>query len=198
MNAQKVLAFLGAGQNINTSFDNNGYLNLSTGVQYNLEGFIKPEIEMRFFFGSLQNNTTYDIIDPSLRSKDVFTNLQAFNWSITPNFSVSIDEDDYWYLAVKPKYNYAEIKATDRVILYQGSKIIRSEEIRKGVSRSFGLNLGVIGKLWSESFDSILLSVFMDNINFNKVVKKTKEIDVDTKYNLGFEVTYYFSFRKKK
>lgn len=198
VNAQKVLPFLGVGQNINTTFDNSGYFNVSTGVQYNFEGSIKPEIELRFFFGALQNNTTYDSANSFLRIKDVFTTFQALNLSLTPNFSIPLDQDKHWYLTVKPKYNYAEIKASDAIFVYQESKTIHTQEIRKGISRSYGLNMGVLGKLWSQSFDAVLLSVFVDNINFNKVIKRTSNTDLDTKYNLGFEVTYYFSFRKKK
>ena len=129
--------------------------------------------------------------------KDVFTTFQAFNWSVTPNFSFPFDEDQHWYLAVKPKYNYANIKATDVILVYQGGKSLRSEVFRTGVSRSFGLNVGVVGKVWSDSFDAVSLSLFVDNANFSKVIKRTSDIDVDTKYNLGFEVTYYFSFKKK-
>lgn len=198
VSAQKVLPFLGAGQNINTSFENNGYLNISAGVQYNLKGFIKPEIEFRFFFGALQNNTTYDSANSFVPTRDVFTTFQALNLSLTPNFSIPLDQDKHWYLAVKPKYNYAEIKALDAIFVYQGTKTIYTQETRKGISRSFGLNMGVLAKLWSESYDAVLLSVFVDNVNFNKVIKRTPATDVDTKYNLGFEVTYYFSFRKKK
>jgi len=99
---------------------------------------------------------------------------------------------------VKPKYNYAEIKAKDVVLVYQGAKTISSEEVRKGNSRSFGLNVGIMGKVWMESFDAVMLSGFVDNINFNKVIKRMPNTDVDSKYNLGFDVTYYFSFKKKK
>lgn len=198
VNAQKLLPFLGAGQNINTSFENNGYLNISTGVQYNLQDFIKPEVEFRFFFGALQNNTTFDSANSLMRIKDIFTTFQALNWSVTPNFSIPLDQDKHWYLAVKPKFNYAEIKASDAIFVYQETKTIYTKEARKGVSRSFGLNMGVLGKLWSESYDAVLLSVFVDNINFNKVIKRTPNTDLDTNYDLGFEVAYYFSFKKKK
>lgn len=197
VNAQKVMPFLGIGQNINSSFERSGYFNLSSGIQYDLNTYSKPEVELRFFFGRLQDNTTYDAANPFLAIKDVFTTFQAFNWSVTPNFSFPLDEDRHWYLAVKPKYNYANIKASDVILVYEGGKTLRSEVFRTSVSRSFGLNVGVVGKVWSDSFDAISLSLFVDNANFSKVIKRTSDMDVDTKYNLGFEVTYYFSFKKK-
>ena len=96
VNAQKVMPFLGIGQNINSSFERSGYFNLSSGIQYDLNTYSKPEVELRFFFGRLQDNTTYDAANPFLAIKDVFTTFQAFNWSVTPNFSFPLDEDRHW------------------------------------------------------------------------------------------------------
>lgn len=189
---------MGLGQNFNTSFERSIYVNASTGVQFNIDGYVKPEFELRFFYGNLEDNTIYDVANDFKLLKNVLTSFQAINWSVTPNFSFPLGESKSWYLSLKPKYNYAEIKATDVIFVYQDSKIIHSEVVREGISRSFGINIGILGKVWSESFDSVLMSVFMDNINFNKVIKSPNNRDVDTKYNLGFGVTYYFSFKKKK
>ena len=61
-NAQKVLPFTGIGQNINTSFRGSGYYNIATGVQCDLSNYLKPEVELRYFIGSLEDNTTYSYL----------------------------------------------------------------------------------------------------------------------------------------
>lgn len=145
----------------------------------------------------MQDNTTYDFENDFLPVKDVYTSFQSFTWSVTPNFSLQLNSKKSFYLLIKPKYNFAMIKATDIVVLYQNAKTIRYEESRKSVSRSFGLNVGLFTKFRSESFDALGVALFVDNINFDKVINSSNNA-VNTTYNLGCEITYCFSLKRNK
>lgn len=195
--AQKVLPFFGGGKSILVAFDSHGYYNLSTGLLYNLDGYIKPEVELRFFFGALEDVTTYDVVDRTKILEYSSSLFQAFNWSIAPCFSFPLDEDKRWLLVVKPKYNYAEIKATDIIVRFQREKEVSTTETRKGVSRSFGLSVGLYCKVLNDAYDGISLYLFTDNANFGKVIQGNRSGNVDTRYSLGFGAVYYFSFKKR-
>lgn len=196
--AQKVLPFFGGGKSIHAAFDSHGYYNLSTGLLYNLDGYIKPEAELRFFIGGLDDSTTYDAVDRTKILEYGYSSFQAFNWSIAPCFTFPLDEGKRWLLIVKPKYNYAEIKATDRIVHFQGEKEISIVETRKGVSRSFGLSVGLYCKVLNDAFDGISIYLFTDNANFGKVIQGYRSGNVDTRYSLGFGAAYYFSFKKRR
>lgn len=200
--AQIIRPLMGIGYNRHAEFNNSSYFNIKTGVELNLKNYIKPEIEVNYFFGGIGEEINYNNQDVDI---DVFSKkFSVLNIGFSPKIIVFKEEDEFYYFQVLPKYNFSKIEAIgDYLLINQNdaAKSIREKETLRATKQSIGLGVGIVFNFSkTKKSDAIALNVMYQNIDAGSLMTKlnhNKE-EINTKGVFSFEAVYYFNLSKVK
>lgn len=205
LSAQKIKGFGSVGAFLSTnSFQKSTYGNGGFGLEYNLNSFFRPEVEIAIFTGVMQNIDNIDysngyITDSYKRS------FWATNLSFSPKFTINISTDfeRISNFQIMPRLNFTRTVAEGKLYVLNDKKtsldFAESERIID-FSQSIGIGVGVYFELSDKKSDAIAFNLYYHNINFGKDLSDLKhaESKIETHQVIGFGLNYYFGFVKKK
>lgn len=198
--AQKIRPFAGVSAYIHTDFDKSVFGDLKAGVEYKLFYYLKPEIEINFMYGVLEEVTNRD--EAGLVISEYSKRASAVNYSFCPKIILgNKDGDGSGYLQILPKYTYSNIQATGHTFTRNPNNLSQPIEKKKKVSdnqHSFGIGLGYLVDFSDDNAQSLALNIYLNNIDLGKALNKLEQDKrFNTQYVIGFGLNYYFSFKKK-
>jgi|JI10StandDraft_1071094.scaffolds.fasta_scaffold733161_2 hypothetical protein len=199
-NAQLIKPFFGLGWGVNTEFENNGIGNISSGVEFSFLKYVKPEIEIAYFFGSAQEDTKTD-------NQYIATNLfdagfTALSFSFSPKIIWKQEEGSNSFIQIMPKYCVARVEAIGNYynINKNDSNISLAErEVLKDIEQAFGIGIGFCIGVSEKDTDAIALNLYYNNSDLGGLMNELKHSSGQnsTKNIFSFGINYYFGTKKK-
>lgn len=184
----------------NTLFEKTGFASINIGLELKINQFIKPEINFRYFFGSLPDS---DVFDNENRIKESLTKIvNAKNLSICPKL-ILINDEDFVQLNLIPSYDITYVTANGSLfkINNTNTSLIRvdSDEFKETI-HSFGIGIGIVFNLDEDSLQSLAFNLLYNNIELGNALSNLKfdKSRYSTRQNIGFGIKYYFTLINKK
>ncbi|MEN2401295.1 outer membrane beta-barrel protein [Flavobacterium sp. MC2016-06] len=202
VNAQHARLYANVSGYLQSDFETRSFFEVGSGIEVKVHRFFKPEIGVSYFFGSLEDFTKVDGQGnvQSLRT----SNANALNFNLTPKislFSREVNSGD-GFIQILPRFNISKIEANRYYTVVNQSNPANSVTTKEKVvewQKSFGIGVGVDIVLSDKNYDSVSLNVYYNGVNLGKAVTdvnhSSAKLDTNT---LGFGVSYYLGFEKKK
>ena len=194
--AQKVVGLGGVGLYLNTSFDNSSYFSANLGLEYSITNYLKPEVRVEYFLGSLPEIETFN--EEFVKTEIFSRNISAVTIGVSPKINLSRKEDAV-QLHIIPMYNFTTIFADATILTldsqpdtFRKSKV---ESVRE-TEHSFGIGVGVLLKIDSATYQAIAFELNYNNIDLGKAFTKIdfNRDSFHTNQSFGIRVKYYFGF----
>ena len=196
VSAQKVVGLGGVGLYLNTTFDNSSYFSANLGLEYNITNYLKPEVRVEYFLGSLPEIETFN--QEFVKTEIFSRSISAVTVGISPKINLSRKEETIQFQII-PMYNFTTI-FTDATILTLDSQpdIFRKskgESIRE-TQHSVGIGVGVLLKIDSATYQAIAFELNYNNIDLGTAFTKIdfNRDSFHTNQSFGIRVKYYFGF----
>jgi hypothetical protein len=198
--AQFARPFVSVAADISDEFVNNGFINISTGVELKVLDFLHPQIEIGYSYGLLNENASRDSdfkINGISQAK-----FSVFNLGFTPKWLVYSDEEGWYSINVLPKYTFSQITAGisyanvdsngDVVLPYNSQQALANRH-------SFGIGLGICVNFSQRNKNSMAFNLYFNNIEYGDALNKLNKLDrpIYTDNVVGFGLVYYFSLKKR-
>lgn len=198
LHSQKIRGFGSIGTYLDRSFDKSIFVNIGGGLEYKVHENFKPEIEASYFFGSIPDRT--EEIE-GVTTESLVRVVNATNIAICPKIIFG-DDDEPMRFQILPKYNITNSFAQGSFFKLNSSKtdFIKTDSDKFSETRhSFGIGIGVIFGLSDESFQSITLNLYYNNIDIGNALSKLKfnKGIYHTQQSFGIGVNFYLGFVKK-
>jgi hypothetical protein len=199
--AQKTRPFIGVTSYIDTDFNKSFFGDLKLGAEYELAYYLKPEIELSYMFGALEQLTNRD--NTGLILYEYSKKISAINYSFCPKIIIgNKNSDDSGYLHILPKYTYSNIEATGNRVYRNPSNLSKPIEEKEKVSEnqhSFGIGLGYVIGFSDDNNQSLAFNIYFNNIDLGHALNMLKQDrQFKTQDVIGFGLNYYFAFKKEK
>jgi opacity protein-like surface antigen len=198
--SQAVRGYGGVGAYMNRSFDKSTFISFDAGLECKITKILKPEIEFQYFLGAVPDRTTENAsgVTTELLARSVY----ATNLSISPKISFGL-EGDHVHFQLLPKYNFTRVVATGSLFTANNTntEFIKTDSDKYSETRhSLGIGIGVLFDLTDDTFQSIALNLYYNNIDIGNAVTKLKFSNgsFHSQQSLGIGLQYYFGFSKKK
>ena len=197
--AQKTRPYLGCGVYYSTDFNKSTFADVRAGIEYKITNYLRPEVEVNYMFGSLEDLQSVDDIGVVL--SEYFKSVAAVNYSLCPKIVLGTKDEDgaSGYLQILPKYTYSRVEATGNRFSRNpsnSSTAIKESEKAIDYRHSLGIGLGWVTDFSNKNYDSIAFNVYFNNIDMGNALNRlNQERRFKTDDVLGFGVTYYFSFK---
>ncbi len=196
LSAQIVRPLFGFSAFRETDFKNQTYFNVALGAEFKAFEFLKPEIEVSYTAGVLEELTTRDenlLINSISQSK-----ISALNFGICPKILVYKDDEDWYSLNILPKYTFSKITGSNEYanINPNGNVILPLQKQEATFNRhSFGIGLGICINFSQKKGSSMALNLYFNNIELGDAINKLENNKrrILTKDNLGLGLVYYFN-----
>lgn len=198
--SQRVRGFGGFGYYRNTQFEKSGYASIDVGLEFKAYKILKPEIKATYFLVALQDNTTTDV--NGVETDFLTRTVTASNISLSPKICFG-DDDETVHLQIIPMFNITKVVAQGSLFELNSNKtqFVKTDNDKfSEIRHSFGLGLGVLFDLSDDTFQSIALNLYFNNVEFGNAISnlKFKKGNLQTYQTLGIGIKYYFGFIKKK
>ncbi|WP_281309878.1 hypothetical protein [Flavobacterium flavigenum] len=197
--AQKIRPLVGVSGYIDTSFDNGGFGDLKLGAEYKIFYYFKPEIEISFMLGALEDVTNRD--ESGIITSVYSTKISSVNYSFCPKFILGNKDSGDGYIQILPKYTFATIEATENSAIRNPNNLSSPIEKKSKASaneHSLGIGVGYVVDISDDNSQSLAINLYLNNVDLGKALNKLdKDATISTQYVIGFGVNYYFSFKKK-
>lgn len=198
--AQKIRPFVGVSAYIDTDFSKSFFGDLKIGAEYKLAYYLKPEIEINYMFGTLEELTDRD--DTGLVLSEYSKKVAAINYSFCPKIILgNKNGDGSGYLQILPKYTYSSIQASGHRVSRNPTNLSKPLEVKEKISdkqHSFGIGLGYVIDISDDNSHSLALNIYFNNIDLGNALNMLKQ---DTRFKtqdvIGFGLNYYFVFKKR-
>jgi opacity protein-like surface antigen len=202
VDAQRVRAFSGIGVYFDSDFINSSFLEIKLGAEFKITSFLKPEIEVNYQVGALEDVLIRD-------NQDNLTNLyvkkvSAINYSFCPKicFGDSDNQKGSGHFLILPRYSISKIEARGNYTTINQanlSKSIEESEIITKWQHSLGIGIGIDTGV-SHNYDTLSLNLYYNGIDMGNALNSLKH-NGTTKFStnnvVGFGINYYFSFKKR-
>jgi len=198
--AQKIRPFVGVSGYIDTDFDKSFFGDLKIGAEYKLAYYLKPEIDINYMFGTLEELTKRD--DTGLVLSVYAKKVSAVNYSFCPKIILgNKNGDGSGYLQILPRYTYSSIQASGHRVSRNStnlSKPIEEKEKTYDIQHSFGIGLGHVIDFSDDNSQSLAINIYFNNIDLGNALNMLKQ---DRRFKtqdvIGFGLNYYFVFKKR-
>ncbi len=196
VSAQKVVGLGGVGLYLNTSFDNSSYFSANLGLEYNITNYLKPEVRVEYFLGSLPEIETFN--DEFVKTEIFSRNISAITVGVSPKINLSRKEDVVQFQII-PMYNFATIFADATILTLDTQPDIfrksKDESVRE-TQHSVGIGVGVLLKIDSATYQAIAFELNYNNIDLGNAFTKIdfNQDSFHTDQSFGIRVKYYFGF----
>ncbi len=190
---------VGFGLNLDRSFDNAGFASVNSGIEYQIGHHFCPEIAVDYFFGVLKDKVETNNLNQE--ANRLTQNFSAINLSFCPKI-IFDDPADHLRFQIIPKCNFYKTyaKGTFDTLDSSGSKYNTDSDKFEAFSSSFGIAIGLVLAITEDHSQAIALNLTYNNIDFGNAINGLKfdNHNLHSNQSLGFEVLYYFSFKKIK
>ncbi len=194
-----ISAYLAAG-----SFQKSTYGNLGIGLEYNLNTWVRPEVEATIFFGALQNSEDIDFATGFITDK-YYRSFTAENLCLSPKFTIDISNDleKISLFQIIPRFNFTRIQAEEKHYNLNSKKtdydLADSDKVIE-FRQSIGIAIGFYIELSDKKSDAMSFNLYYNNIDFGNALSNLRhsKSSIHTNQVLGAGVNYYFGFVKKK
>ena len=198
--SQKIRGFGGFGVYRDVEFKKSGFASFDGGLEFKITNTLKPEILIEYFVGAIQDRKTYDL--NGIETELLVRTVAATNISICPKINLA-NYEDHVHLQILPKYNITNVVAKGSLFTLNSSKteLVKTDmNTFSETKHSIGIGIGVIFDVNDESFQSIALNLYYNNIDIGNAVTKLKfnKGVYHTQQSFGIGVQYYFGFVKHK
>ena len=197
--AQKIRPFVGVSGYIHTAFDNSGFGDLKLVAEYKVFYYLKPEIEISFMLGALEEVTNRN--EAGIVTSVNNTKVSAVNYSFCPKFILGNKDDSDGYIIIFPKYTYSAIQANGETFIRNPDNLsspIEKKDKASANQHSLGIGVGYVIDFSDDNTQSLALNLYLNNVNLGKALNQLEqEKNFNTEYVIGFGVNYYFTFKKK-
>lgn len=198
--AQKIRPFVGVSAYIDTDFSKSFFGDFKMGTEYKLAYYLKPEIEINYMFGTLEELTDRD--DTGLVLSEYSKKVSAINYSFSPKIILgNKNGDGSGYLQILPKYTYSSIQASGHRVSRNPTNLSKPLEEKEEISdnqHSFGIGLGYVIDISADNSHSLALNLYFNNIDLGNALNMLKQ---DRRFKtqdvIGFGLNYYFVFKKR-
>jgi len=197
--SQTVRGFGGLGAYMNRQFEKSAFVSFDAGLECKATQFLKPEIEFQYFLGGVPDRTTENA--SGVTTELLVRSVYATNWSISPKISFAF-EDNHVHFQLMPKYNLIHVVAKGSVFTLNNTntEFVKTDSDTFSETRhSFGIGAGFLFDLMDDTFQSIAVNVYYNNIDLGNAISQLKFANgsYQTQQSLGLGVQYYFGFTKK-
>jgi hypothetical protein len=196
LSAQIVRPLFGFSAFRNTDFNNQTYFNIALGAEFKAFSFLKPEIEVSYTFGLLEELTTRD--DNFLINSISQSRVSAVNFGVCPKILVYNDDEGWYSLNISPRYTFSKITASNEFATINPSgNVILPLQKQETISNrhSLGIGLGICVNFSQKRGSSMALNLYFNNIELGDAINKLENNKrrIFTKDNLGLGLVYYFN-----
>ncbi|MCP2029761.1 hypothetical protein L1276_004955 [Flavobacterium sp. HSC-32F16] len=200
LNAQ-VRASIDLGLYRHTDFKESGYIQGGLGLEVKAYKFLKPEVAVSYYYGSLEDHNKLDALGNTTSAAKV--NGSALNFGFTPKICLSCGEYGAGdaLLQILPIYNISRIEAQQNYTTINQNNPSQSKTEKDIVTewqQSLGIGIGVDIILSDKNYDSLAVNLYYTGVNMGKALGEVES--TETRYDsrtLGFGLNYYFGFKKK-
>ena len=201
-NAQRVRAFTGLGVCLDNDFNNSTFLEAKIGTEFKITSFLKPEIEINYQIGALQD---VEIRDSQGNLSNFFVKkVSSINYGFCSKISIgdSDNEKGTGHFLILPRYSISKIEAAGNYTTINQSNLSKSIEEKEIITKwehSLGIGIGIdVGV--SNNYDILALNLYYNGIDMGNALNSLKHngtAKFSTKNVIGFGINYYFSFKKR-
>ncbi len=196
--AQIVRGFGGVSGYLDGDFEKSTALGLNAGTEFNVNRFLKPEIELSYYYGAREDITYYTrTVELSGHYKSFAT---ALNFSFCPKIGIGNKGRGDTYLVLLPKYSFSKVSAFGEFNYLNEDKVnARINDKITQWQHSIGIGIGIDIGVTVENDNSLSLIIFYQNFPMSKPLKELNQgpriIDESV---FGAGMNYYFTFKKSK
>lgn len=185
-----------------TEFKGSGYIQGGLGLEVQAYKFLKPEIAVSYYYGSLEDYNKLDAAGNITNVSQV--KASALNFGFTPKICLSCREYSAGdvLLQILPIYNISKIEAEQNYTTINQSNPSQSKTKKDIVTewqQSVGIGVGIDIVLSDRNYDSFAINLYYTGVNMGKAIGEVES--TETRYDsrtLGLGMNYYFGFKKKK
>lgn len=198
--SQKIRGFGGFGIFLNKGFEKSSFFSIDGGLELKINNVIKPEIEIDYFFGALQDKTKEDI--NGFETERLTRTISASTISVCSKILLGNEEDNVRF-QILPKYSISKVFGNGSLFTFDTTKqTYRKTDSDKysEISHALGIGIGILFDLSDDTFQSIAANLYYNNIDLGNVLTNLKfnTTNFHTQQSLGIGINYYFSFSKRK
>lgn len=201
-NAQHARVYANLSIYKHSDFKNNLFSEVGGGVEVKIHRFLKPEIGVSYFAGSLED---YSKVNEQGIALDLRTSrAYAFNINLTPKISLyssEVNSGDV-FIQILPRFNVAKIGAERYYTVINQSNPLKSDTKKEAISewqQTFGIGVGIDIVISDRTYDSFSINLYYNGVDLGKVLKEVNNYDSSLNTNtLGLGISYYLGFEKKK
>ena len=178
------------------------YVKFDLGLDYKLNHFINPEIEINYYVGLL--NDKENINSQNIQTDILQRKFNAYGISFNPKILISFTDDNHSSaVIIIPRYSFTKINANGTYTQFNNieptkctNEDISSNEIR----HSIGIGIGIINYVSERNDDRLSINLYYDGIDFGNSLSNLKYSSQKyfVKNSFGLGLNYYFSFSNKK
>jgi hypothetical protein len=201
-NAQHARVFANFSAYAHSDFENNSFAELGAGLEVKVHRFLKPEIGVSYFIGSLED---FSKVDQQGNRLDFRTSkAYALNFNLTPKISLyskEVNSGDV-FIQILPRFNVSKISADRNYTVINQTKPSASVTTKETITewqQSFGIGVGFDIVLSDKSYDSFSVNVYYNGVNMGKALTEVNHsgsrVNTET---IGAGISYYLGFEKKK
>lgn len=201
-NAQHARVFANLSAYSHSDFQNNSFVEVGSGLEVKVHRFLKPEVGVSYFIGSLEDYSKNDALGNTLDFRT--SKAYALNFNLTPKISLyskEVNSGDV-FIQILPRFNVSKIGADRNYTVINQTKPSASVTTRETVSewqQSFGIGVGIDIVLSDKSYDSLSVNLYYNGVNMGKALTEvnnsSSRVNTDT---LGLGISYYLGFEKKR
>ncbi|PKB18869.1 hypothetical protein [Flavobacterium sp. 5] len=194
--AQIVRPYIGAAGYLYSGFEKSLFVGVDGGTEFKINRFIKPEIDISYFYGTNQNKTNYGSQGQLI---SVFSSTaSALNFNFCPKICIGNDGQRNSFLVILPKYTFSKVTAVGEFTTINSKDVkTTTKETITDWQHSLGIGIGVDFSISSNNTDSFCVNIYYQNVDMGKALNQLShngEI-VNTNNVLGLGFNYYFGIK---
>jgi opacity protein-like surface antigen len=194
--SQIIRPFVGAAGYIYSSFKNSLFVGVEGGAEFKINRFIKPEIEVSYFYGSLEDTSNYGSQGQLISTFSSYSS--AINFNVCPKICIGNTDQNDRYIVILPKYSFSNVTAVGEFSSLNSNDVkTTTKETISDWQHSLGIGIGVNFNLSDNNTDSFCVNIYYQNVDMGKVLNELNHSDAEISTNnvLGAGFKYYFGSR---
>jgi len=193
VNAQIVRPYVGAAGYIHSSFEKSLFVGVDGGAEFKINRFIKPEIDISYFYGSLGDATDYGSQGQLI---SIFSSYaSAINFNFCPKICLGNKSQNESYLVILPKYSFSNVTAVGEFTSLNSNNLkTTTKETISDWQHSLGIGVGVDFNVSDNNTDSFCFAIYYQNVDLGKALNQLAHSgeSISTKNVIGAGFNYFF------
>jgi hypothetical protein len=204
-NAQRLRPFFGSTVFIHNDFKSSLFLGFNSGVEFNVIHFFKPELEISYFLGAIEDIENQD--EKGNVTDVFFRNAYGLNFSFIPKIDIgsrsNSSEVGMVHFQILPKYTISKNKGVGTYSIINPNNPLKSlieREVIEDWQHSLGIGIGLHFAISHKNYNSISLNLHYNTIDLGVAVNKLKygnNYKFNTNNTIGVGINYYLGLKRK-